>query len=176
MSEKFIDAYNITDFKITQYFLKSFIKRNELKYITLHGEAGSADMSKIEEFKLVLKEKLKIYPPQNIFNIDETRIYIKKTSDKSFVISPKNDNKNIKSEKTRISVLLGCSYLGEKLRPLIIAKSKNPRCFKNFNFDKTEVLYRANKTSWLTAKLFNEYYGMLNNKLKNKPRKTFIDC
>jgi hypothetical protein len=63
----------------------------------------------------------------------------------------------VKTDKTLVDVLLGCSVKGEKLRPMIIGKIKNLRCMQTFNVENTQVLYRVNKTSWLTAELFNEY-------------------
>jgi hypothetical protein len=42
----------------------------------LHGEAASVDLSKISEFKNSLSEKLADYSLANVFNIDETDVYI----------------------------------------------------------------------------------------------------
>jgi hypothetical protein len=66
--EKFILQNRIENFQITSYFLTNFVKRILSSYITLHGEAASADLSKIDEFKLAFKEKTEQYPMANIFN------------------------------------------------------------------------------------------------------------
>ena len=38
----------------------------------------------------------------------------------------------------------------DKLRSFVIEKSINPRCFR-------EIIYKSNKTSWMTATLFQEW-------------------
>ena len=34
--------------------------------------------------------------------------------------------------KEKITLVFACSAMGEKLKPLVIGKFANPRCFKNF--------------------------------------------
>ena len=50
-----------------------------------------------------------------------------------------------KLAKERVTVLLTCSSTGEKLKPLVIGKVKNPRCFKNINIDNLPVYWESNK-------------------------------
>ncbi|KAG0441802.1 hypothetical protein DMUE_0779 [Dictyocoela muelleri] len=49
------------DKKSTIYFIKNFIKRQNLSFINLHGESASADLSKIEQFKDELSQKMLSY-------------------------------------------------------------------------------------------------------------------
>ncbi|CAL4101448.1 unnamed protein product, partial [Meganyctiphanes norvegica] len=37
-------------------------------------------------------------------------------------------------------------------------KSLRPRCFKNINLDNLPVLYYQQKSAWMTAELFTEYF------------------
>ena len=46
-----------------------------------------------------------------------------------------------------VSILLGVSMVGEKLQPLIIGKSKNPRAFKELEIEKFDIKYEAIKTA-----------------------------
>ena len=174
LCSKYFKETGMEETKITMYFLKNFVKRNGLRYITLHGEAASADQSQLQEFKDKLKDRSQNYEMKDIFNIDETALYIKNTKNKSFVIDVDHDNKNVKCEKTRISILVGCNTLGEKLPLLAIGKSNNPRCFKNINMNKFTTIYRSSKTSWLTGEIFNEYCEILNAKLISESRKILI--
>ena len=46
----------------------------------------------------------------------------------------KGDNAaGVKTAKERITVLLCASATGEKLKPLVIGRSANPRCFRGLN-------------------------------------------
>ncbi len=82
LTEKYYDENSIDSIKVTKYFPRRFVSRNNLKYITLSGETASADNSKINDFK----EKLNIHSIGNVFNIDETRIFIESNFRKSFVL------------------------------------------------------------------------------------------
>lgn len=81
------------------------------------------------------------------------------------------------SSKLRITVLFACSMLGEKLRPLVIGKSENPRCFNNKNRSRFPVSYRHNDSCWMTEKYFNEWLSQLNTTMPRQNRKilVFID-
>ncbi|KAG0428084.1 Tigger transposable element-derived protein 4, partial [Dictyocoela muelleri] len=162
------------EIKITDYFVKKFVKRQSLSYITLHGEAASADIGLIDVFKQDLSKKLETYEKQDIFNIEETSLYIKSCSNKSYVLDKKKDNRGTKQDKTRITLMLGVNPFREKLTPLLIGKSQNPRVFKNIDLNSFNIMYRANKSSWLTSGLFNEYLDLLNEKLKEKDRKILL--
>ncbi|KAG0430427.1 Tigger transposable element-derived protein 6 [Dictyocoela muelleri] len=70
--------------------------------------------------------------------------------------------------------MLVVSALGEKLYPLLIGKSQRPRIFKNISLESFCVVYKANKTSWLTSELFNEYLNILKNSIFKKYRKILI--
>lgn len=61
-----------------------------------------------------------------------------------------------------VSILLGVSMVGEKLQPLIIGKSKNPRAFKEVEIEKFDIKYEAIKTAWATREMFSKYLNVLN--------------
>ena len=46
--------------------------------------------------------------------------------------------------KGKVTVLLGSSVIGDKLKPLVIGKAANPRCFKGVNRDALGVYYESN--------------------------------
>ena len=62
-----------------------------------------------------------------------------------------------KEKKTRITVALACNADGsEKLEPVFIGKFKQPRCFRKRPATQLGLYYRNNRTSWMTAVLFEE--------------------
>ncbi|CAF3934434.1 unnamed protein product, partial [Adineta steineri] len=56
-------------------------------------------------------------------------------------------------------------------------KAAKPRCFKHLNIKQLPVTYRSNRTSWMTAALFDEFLQNLNNTMIKQKRKIllFID-
>ena len=64
--------------------------------------------------------------------------------------------------------------MGEKLKPLVIGRSENPRAFKNMNKCKLPATYRWNKKAWMTSSLFEEYLNDLNHKMKKSNRSILL--
>lgn len=85
------------------------------------GQSRSADHAAAEAFIEVINEKMKVYEIENIYNYDETGIFFKAGSNKSYV-EHNDDNKGIKERKDRITVLLTANMSGELLESLIIGK------------------------------------------------------
>ncbi|KAG0431424.1 Tigger transposable element-derived protein 6 [Dictyocoela muelleri] len=172
----FYEERNINNAEVTEFYINNFLKREKLTYVKLHGESASADLTQIATFKSHIKIKLTEFSLKDIFNIDETGLYIKEASNKSYVFNKTIDNKNVKKNKTRVTLMLGCNPFGEWLVPLLIGKSNKPRIFKNVNLKDYNILYRANQSSWLTKNLFDEYLTILNESLKKECRKILLLC
>ena len=71
-----------------------------------------------------------------------------------------------KNSKDRITVLLAVSAAGKKLRPLVIGKSKKPRCFYGFEIPTLGVDYDYSKKSWMTTGIFTAWLNPLNNRMR----------
>jgi len=61
-----------------------------------------------------------------------------------------------------------------KLDPLVIGKSKNPRCFKNVN--KLPVSYQSNKNAWMTAEIWREWMKRIDSRMCSKKRSIVMLC
>ncbi len=97
------------------------------------------------------------YRKEDIFNIDETALYIKYIGNKSYTLN-KNDNKGIKINKIRMTVALMINYYNEKLSILFLSKSKKPRALKGEDpFKDFNILYYSNESSWVIKTIFFLY-------------------
>ncbi|KAL4090345.1 hypothetical protein QTP88_025202 [Uroleucon formosanum] len=57
-----------------------------------------------------------------------------------------------KNSKERVTVVVGANMIGtEKLKLLVIGKSKQPRCFKKKNVESLPVTYAYNKKAWMLS-------------------------
>ncbi|KAG0441332.1 hypothetical protein DMUE_1122 [Dictyocoela muelleri] len=117
-------AMNDNVSKATKYFVKKNCKKETINYVTLHGEAASADTRLIDIFKDDLKSKLEICNKKDVFNIDETSLYIKTYSNKSYKLDKKTDNKNFKQNKTRILILQAQILLEKRLNHCLLVNRK----------------------------------------------------
>ncbi len=96
---------NNTTFAITDYFVSQFLKRNKLPYLALHEKSKNVALDDMQEFKARYKLMANDYDEKNIFNIDETGLFVKNIGNKTYVLS-KKDNKGTKKLN---SELLLCS-------------------------------------------------------------------
>ena len=74
-----------------------------------------------------------------------------------------------KLSKERLTVLITASMTGEKLPPLVIGKSANPRCFKNIM--NLPASYEANSKAWMTSTIFEKWLRKLDFQMRNSARK-----
>ena len=166
---KFASDFGILTFKASNGWLESFINRNNIKFGTMNGERGDVDDDCVNEWKLRLPELCGNLHPKDIFNLDETGLFFKDTSKKTFHFTG-DDCAGGKMSKERITVSLCSSMLGEKLKLLVIGKSRKPRCFKNIDPHTLPVIYRNNKKAWMTSKIYEDYLQTLDKKMRRQKR------
>ena len=136
----------------------------------LHGEKQDADIPAAENWlKTSWKTVAETYNPEDIFNTDETALYYRATPDHCMVL--KNSSASAgKKLKDRITVLLTCNMTGTiKLKPLVIGKSKSPRCFKGVKH--LPVDYVSNANAWMTSSLFEDYLKQWDTELLKSIKK-----
>ncbi|GBL96508.1 Tigger transposable element-derived protein 4 [Araneus ventricosus] len=124
------EELNIEDFGCSNGWLERFKDRHCLAFKKICGEAVEGEA--IEDWKnSVLKDILSRFDASNVFNLDETGLFYRLLPDKTLSFK---DEKCTSGEvsKQRLALLLGANMSGnEKLKPLVIGKSKKPRYFKN---------------------------------------------
>ncbi|KAF7685248.1 Tigger transposable element-derived protein 4, partial [Cucumispora dikerogammari] len=138
--------------------------------ITLHSESASVDSFVVEDYILEFPKIREGYEDADIFNIDETALYIRKPINKFYVINKNMDNKNIKFNKTRVTLMLGYNMIEDELTPLLIGVSKIFRCFKDNDLSSLGVKYVSSKPAWMTANIFSNYLKDLNEDLIKQKR------
>ncbi|CAF3386193.1 unnamed protein product [Rotaria sp. Silwood2] len=141
-----------------------------MEYRQISGESSSVSTTTTEEWKHRLLTIIGGYNEDDIYNTDETALLFKAIPDRSLVLK-KEKCKGGKHSKERYTVLLCSNWSGtDKLKPLVIGKSYRPRCFKNLNIGDLPVTWKANRTSWMNAKLFSEWLIELDKKMKKCSR------
>ena len=73
-----------------------------------------------------------------------------------------------KLSKDRLTVLLCGSASGEKLMPLVIGRSTNPRCFKSGHMTSLRVTYESNNKAWVTGELFAAWMRRVDNRMRRQ--------
>ena len=137
------------------------------KFKKQHGEKQDVDDFSAERWVVdALPDIIKDYEPRDIFNVDETSLYWRAIPDKMLAFKTAEAAGN-KVAKERVTLLLACNMDGgEKLEPLTIGKSRNPRCFTNVK--RFPVDYEANKNSWMTNDIWSEWLKKVDNVMRKR--------
>jgi hypothetical protein len=164
------------DFSASEGWLQKWKQRNNVCSYKINGESGNVNLECVEQWKSSLKTLLIGYDLKNVFNMDETGFFFCALPD-STLSHVKQLCKGGKQGKDRVTMVLTCSTLGEKLSPWIIGKSKNPRTFREQDMNKLKVKYINSVKVWMTNLIFNQYLKELDEYFKKKGRKIvfFLD-
>ena len=114
------------------------------------------------------------YELRDIFNGDESGLFYKATPNKTMIYKNMSAN-SVKSEKERL-ILLFCANAdgSEKLKPVCIGKSANPRYFKTVNKANLPVYYRHNVKAWMTEQIFREWLQRLDSEFRSQNRRILL--
>lgn len=151
-------SLNISDFKASDGWLQRFKERYGVRFLKITGEKLSSQPELIAPFKERLKRVIRDHGlnEHQIYNADETGLYWRLLPDKTYVSLAEKTASGMKISKQRIT-FLGCTNASglHKIKPLVIGKAKNPRCFKNFN---NPLVYRNSKNAWMTCTIFRNWF------------------
>ncbi|GFV36928.1 tigger transposable element-derived protein 4 [Trichonephila clavipes] len=155
------------EFSASEGGFTNFKKRNGIVFKKMCGESSSVDINVCSKWQNSLSDIIKEHEPRNIFNTDESGLFFKCLPEKTFTFKKKCHVG--KHSKERLTILLAVNMDGsEKITPLVIGKSANPRCFKGINSFPTK--YRSNKKALMATELLNEWLGSLNSDMKTEKR------
>jgi hypothetical protein len=161
------------DFSTPKGWLQKWKQRNNVRLYKINREFGNVDLEHAKQWKSSFKTFMIGYDLKNMFNMDETGFFFHVLLD-STLSHVKQSCKGGKQGKDRITVVLTCSTLGEKLSPWIIGKSKNPRTFHKQDMNKLKVKYTNSAKAWMMNPIFNQYLKKLDEYFKRKGRKIVL--
>lgn len=164
---------NNDDFMASNGWLQKFQARHNIKCTILSGESAEVDPDVVEDWSKRLANISAGYELRNIFNCDETGLFFRLLPSRSLVEKGQTCHGGKKS-KERFTVLLCASATGEKIKPVVIGKSKNPRSFKAYHKNNLHVHYESNRKAWMTTEIFTAFLKRLNNFMRIQGRKILL--
>ena len=122
----------LPNFKASNGWLEKFRSRYNICFKTICGESEDVDLNIVDERSQRLESLCEGYEPKNIFNFDETGLFFKVLPNKTLCLKTETCASG-KRSKEKLTVALCVNMIGEFEKPLVIGKSKKPRCFKNID-------------------------------------------
>lgn len=102
--------------KFANGWVERFKKRHNIRQISQHGEAASADRNEhTAEIMTKIRETTQSYNPEDTFSMDETGYFWKMMPDKSLSTEHVSDQK---AEKARVTAALTCNATGSRKLPI----------------------------------------------------------
>lgn len=148
-------------FAASRGWFEKFKNRSKIHSVRLTGEAASADIQAAAEFPQIFKTIVESgrYPPNLVFNFDETGLFWKRMPSKTFITQEERRAPGFKAAKDRLTLLLGANASGDfKLKPLLVYHSENPRAMKGFSKSNLPVIWKSSRKAWVTMSLFNDWF------------------
>lgn len=174
-AKEFASQLGETTFKASTGFIDRFKHRHGLSCKTISGESSAAPVQIANQFKEQIPTIIQGPSAKDIYNLDELGLFFRLCPSKS--LTYKGDTcHGGKLSKERITVLLCCNMDGtHKLLPVVIGKSKRPRCFANVK--QLPVTYYANRKAWMNAEIWTGYVHWLDKIFRKQNRQIllFID-
>lgn len=164
----------LAKFSASEHWISNFVRRHQLKSVTLHGQAGSVDHKKIEQGMKQLRKDLQPYSLDRIYNMDETGLFYRLLPRKSYVFRENRHTvRGIKGMKAkdRITLIITTNADGSHILPYsLIGSAQNPRAF---NLRKCPLPYLTQKKAWNDGVTCRQWF--MRDFLPAVRRKTSLD-
>ena len=172
-AEMFAKSLGHANFQASNGWHARFKERNNIHQLRVCGESAGVTPETVDGWqKETLPAIIADYEPRDIFNADETGLFYRMTPDKTLAFSGEECH-GTKQNKDRLTVMLCANMDGsEKLKPLVIGKSKNPRSFKHVRT--LPVTYTANKKAWMVSEEFISWVKKLDRRFAAENRKVLL--
>jgi len=152
----------ITEFSASQCWVRGFLKRFDICHVALHGHAAEVILVLATAAMEGIRRKLKAYPPDRIYNMDETGLLYRCLPSRSYV--SRRDRRHARGTKAmrymdRITLALctnatgfhklPVAMIGEPVRPLRFGGVSNERPLPYFN----------QKKAWMDKHLYAKVWN-----------------
>ncbi|GFV38963.1 tigger transposable element-derived protein 1 [Trichonephila clavipes] len=120
-------SYISETFVASRGWFNRYKHRNNLHNTNITGETPSGDTKAAAEFPVTLKTKIEEgnYPPELVFNVDETGLFWERMPKRTFLSREKKRTSGFKAAKDHLTMLLGGNASGDfKLKSLLVTIPK----------------------------------------------------
>nr|CAH0104760.1 unnamed protein product [Daphnia galeata] len=152
----------LTEFKASDGWFRNWRRRNGIgPSLRLFVEAGDVNIEEVEKLIQIIREKLKKFKAENIFNMDETGLLYRALPTRSYISLEEGSRKNIRGTKVLqakdpVTLVLCVNSTGTcKVAPLIVGTSKNPHCFRDAP---SPIPYINQRNAWVDREVYKGWW------------------
>lgn len=174
--KKSLNRPELESFKASNGWLDKWKLSYGIKEKQISGESLEVSTTTIESWIERIQELCKGYDDKDILNMDESGCFFKALPTKGFALKGKK-SKGGKKSKQRMTVAFFVSADGGKVgKPIVIWKSKTPRCFKKAIAADTlsKIMYFSDQKSWMQVEIMEKILETLNNQMVKEKRKVIL--
>lgn len=172
------DRLGEKSFQGTEGWLTKWKQRHNIKQMNIAGEEGDVNQEIVESWQERVKELTRNYAPQDVWNQDETGTFWRTLPEKSLGVKGKRCRGG-KNAKQRVTAAFFVNAAGGKESPVLIGRSKKPRCFAKLKDISSPygAQYFSNDKAWMRSDIMINVLTKLNNRMKRDDRHIvlFID-
>lgn len=171
-AHKIAKSLHITDFNALNGWIDCFKNRHSIICRDVSEESETADEQNIDTWMAKLPALLENYDARDIFNADKCSLYFNSMPEKMYGFDRKIYNGN-NASKERLSVLACTNSDGtEKLRLLVVGKTKNTSYFKNLR--SLPVTYATQPLGDITISNFTDWLKSIDEYFQKKNRNIIL--
>lgn len=145
-------------FQASDGWFHKFKKRFNIRFLKVCGEKLDCDQAAVRPFLNRLNAKIEEMglTKEQIYNGDETGLFFRVLPENTYVSENEKSAAGHKKSKERVTIMLCSNATGtHKVKPLVIGKSRNPRCFKGF---RNPLDYNHSQKAWMTTHIFTHWF------------------
>ncbi|GFU90384.1 tigger transposable element-derived protein 1 [Trichonephila clavipes] len=138
------------------------LKESEPSTSSRESEVASADEEAARKYPEKLAKIIKDgeYCAHQVFNADETGLFLEKMPTRIYIAKSEKTASGFKAAKDRVALLLCSNASGDRmLKPLLVNRSLKPRALKGKDLNTLPVHWMANKKAWVTTAIFTEWFN-----------------
>lgn len=165
---------DLDSFHASDGWFQKFKHRVGIRFLKICGEKLDSDTAAVQPFINRLNAKIEEMgvTEEQIYNADETGLYYRLLPENTYVSSNEKSAAGHKKSKERLTAMLCANAAGtHKVKPLVIGKSRKPRCFKDFI---NPLDYDNSQNAWMTLKIFKNWFNTSFVRQVSKP--CFVIC
>uniref|UniRef100_A0A1A9UQU6 DDE-1 domain-containing protein n=1 Tax=Glossina austeni TaxID=7395 RepID=A0A1A9UQU6_GLOAU len=145
----------------------------------MKGETASADELAAKEFPEKLRKIIEDggYTTDQVWNADESGLFCKKLSSRTYVAKSQKTAGGLKVAKDRVTLLFCSNASAERiLKPLLVNRTLRPRSMKGVDFNKLPIHWTTNKKAWMTFTEWCQKYFIPELALADLKQSTLNSC